>query len=110
MIAGASACPGPFKDWGAVPDAVAGDSRASGVLLHKDDGGGEAGLWICTPGRWRCRVDRDEFCHFLSGRCVYTSETGETIHAGADTTVYFPAGWAGECWVRETVRKVYMIR
>ena len=110
VISEASAFSGPFKDWGAVPNTVEGESRMSGVVLHKDEEGGEAGLWICTPGRWRCEVTRDEFCHFLSGHCVYAGDSGEVIRVSADTTIFFPAGWTGECRVSETVRKVYMIR
>ena len=30
-----------------------------------------------TPGKWSCHVTRDEFCHFLEGRCTYTHESGE---------------------------------
>jgi hypothetical protein len=54
-------------DWGPVAKP-AGDvvSYTSGRLLHRDeDGNNETGLWVCTPGLWRCEVERDEFCHFL---------------------------------------------
>jgi len=99
-------------DWG--PTAPAGEgaaSRTSGLLLHKGPGGSpEAGLWECTPGTWECRVTRDEFCHFLSGRCVYTDASGERTEIGAGDAAFFPAGWSGFCRVIETVRKVYMIR
>jgi len=53
---------------------------------------------------------RDEFCHFLSGRCTYTHESGEIIEIEPDTAAFFPAGWTGTCRIHETVRKVYMIR
>ncbi len=98
-------------DWGPVPTMIEGQSHTSGQLLHKGPGGlPEAGVWVCTPGRWRCEVERDEFCHFLSGRCTYTRSTGEVIEIEAGTTVWFAAGWEGVCEVRETVRKVYVIR
>jgi uncharacterized cupin superfamily protein len=55
-------------------------------------------------------VKSDEFCHFLEGNSVYTHDDGEVIEIKPDTLAFFPAGWKGICEVRETVRKVYMIR
>jgi uncharacterized cupin superfamily protein len=83
----------------------------SGVLLHKGSNGeNETGIWVCTPGFWNCHVTRDEFCHFLLGRCTYTHESGEVIEITPDTIAFFPQDWKGTCRVHETVRKVYMIR
>jgi uncharacterized cupin superfamily protein len=98
-------------DWGVVPTMIEGESRTSGVLLHKGPNGeSETGLWICTPGTWECHVMTDEFCHFLEGRCTYTHESGEVIEIEPETAAFFPAGWKGVCQVHETVRKVYMVR
>jgi hypothetical protein len=98
-------------DWGIVPTMIEGESRTSGVLLHKGPNGeSETGLWICTPGTWECHVTCDEFCHFLEGRCTYTHESGEVIEITPETAAFFPAGWKGTCQVHETVRKVYMVR
>ncbi|NIA68046.1 cupin domain-containing protein [Pelagibius litoralis] len=98
-------------DWGPIPTMIEGRSVTSGRLLHKGpEGSPESGIWVCTPGTWRCEVERDEFCHFLLGRCTYTHDNGEVIEIEPDTIAFFPAGWAGTCAVRETVRKVYMIR
>ncbi|MEJ8572034.1 cupin domain-containing protein [Microbaculum marinum] len=98
-------------DWGVIPTMIEGESRTSGVLLHKGpDGSPESGIWICTPGTWDCHVTRDELCHFLDGRCTYTHESGEVIEIEPDTAAFFPKDWKGTCRVHETVRKVYMIR
>lgn len=100
-------------DWGTIPPATPASepSRTRGILLYKGDGGSpESGLWECTPGSWECRVTRDEFCHFLAGRCVYTHESGERTGIHAGDAAFFPAGWNGRCDVIETVRKVYLIR
>ena len=32
-----------------------------------------------TPETWRCEVEREEFCQFLSGRCVYTADDGTRL-------------------------------
>lgn len=102
---------GDLKDWGVIPTMLEGESKTSGVLLHRNaDGSSECGIWVCTPGTWGCKVERDEFCHFLEGRCTYTSEDGEVIEIVPDTIAFFPSGWTGTCLVEETVRKVYMIR
>jgi len=98
-------------DWGEIPTMIEGQSRTSGRLLHKGaDGRSECGLWCCTPGTWACHVTRDEFCHFLEGRCTYTRDDGEVIEITPGTAAFFPEGWKGTCTVHETVRKLYMIR
>ncbi len=96
----------PQKDWGPL-----GTSHTSGTLLSRDpDGQAESGLWVCTPGLWDCHVTRAEYCHFLSGRCLYTHESGEEIEIEPDTVAFFPQDWRGTCRVEETVTKVYLIR
>jgi uncharacterized cupin superfamily protein len=98
-------------DWGVVPTMIEGASHTSGKLIHKGPAGeSECGLWVCTPGKWFCHVTRDEFCHFLEGRCTYVHESGEVIEITPDTAAFFPQDWKGECTVHETIRKVYMIR
>ncbi|MGI9316445.1 MAG: cupin domain-containing protein [bacterium] len=100
-----------FDDWGKIPDMISGESHTFGKLLHRNaDGSSETGIWNCTPGTWHCHVTSDEFCHFLSGRCIYTSDSGDTTEVAPGTIAFFPKGWRGTCAVSDTVRKVYMIR
>jgi uncharacterized cupin superfamily protein len=102
---------GPLKDWGAVPTMIEGQSTTAGILLYKGPGGrNETGIWTCSPGYWDCHVTSDEYCHFIAGRCTYTHESGEVIEIEPDTAAFFPKDWKGTCRVRETVRKIYMIR
>lgn len=103
---------GALLDWGPVPTPLGQPvSQMRGRLLHRDpDGTNESGVWECTPGRWRCEVDRHEFCHFMSGHSVYVSDHGERIEVLGGDAAWFPAGWKGECEVLETVRKTYFIR
>lgn len=97
-------------DWGAQPDAISGASQSSGRLVHKGPGNRpEIGIWVCTPGRWRLAIPRDEFCHFVAGRATYRSNAGEVIEITPGTAVLFPAGWAGECTVHETLRNTYYL-
>lgn len=100
-----------LQDWGEIPEMLEGQSRVAGVLLHKGaQGQSECGLWRCTPGKWRCYVTRDEFCHFLEGRCTYVHESGEVIEIRPGSSAFFGQGWKGTCTVHQTVKKVYMIR
>ncbi|HTQ70244.1 MAG TPA: cupin domain-containing protein [Acidocella sp.] len=99
-----------LKDWGPQPDVLAGQSRSSGRLLYKNpETGTESGIWVCTPGRWRLRIPRDEFCHFVAGRATYRSDEGEVIEALPGTAILFPKGWTGECSVLETIRNLYFL-
>jgi uncharacterized cupin superfamily protein len=46
---------GPLVDWGEIPTMIEGQSRTSGLLLHRNaDGSSECGIWECTPGYWNC--------------------------------------------------------
>jgi uncharacterized protein len=98
-------------DWGVIPTMLEGVSHTSGKLLYKGpEGHSECGIWRCTPGKWFCHVTRDEFCHFIAGRCTYVHESGEVIDITPDIAAFFPENWKGVCTVHETVTKVYMIR
>ncbi|ABF39295.1 protein of unknown function DUF861, cupin_3 [Candidatus Koribacter versatilis Ellin345] len=103
---------GPLADWGAVSTRIIGISEKYGIQMSRAVAPrrAETGIWSCTPGTWRCEVKSDEFCHFLAGNSLYTNDNGEQIEIVPDTLAFFPAGWKGICEVRETVRKVYMIR
>jgi len=110
-----------LADWGKQPDCMEGTSKSTGRLLYKRPdpavGGNspEAGLWVCTPGKWPLKIPRDEFCHFIAGRATYVRDAidgqeGEAIEVRPGTCVHFPAGWSGICTVHETIRNAYMLR
>lgn len=97
-------------DWGAQPDALDGASHSTGRLVHKGPNNQpESGIWVCTPGRWRLSIPRDELCLFVAGRATYRSDASEVIEVSPGTVVMFPAGWAGECTIHETIRNIYML-
>ena len=95
------------KDWGPIPTMIEGHSVTSGGCTRVERR--ERAASGCTPVTGTA-VTRDEFCHFLLGRCTYTHESGEVIEIKQDTIAFFPQGWKGTCRVHETIRKVYMIR
>jgi len=97
-------------DWGVQPDAIDGESKSRGVLLHKGpDNKPESGFWEVTEGTWRLSIPRDEFCHFIQGEAIYTSDCGDVIHVRSGSCVHFKAGWTGRCEVRSTLRNLYML-
>ncbi|WP_206040791.1 cupin domain-containing protein [Roseobacter ponti] len=99
-----------LADWGPQPDALSGASHSNGRLLFKGPGNSpECGIWVCTPGRWRIAVPRDEFCYFMQGRAQYRHDNGEVVDVSAGTAVVFRAGWTGEAEIFETTRNSYML-
>ncbi|MFY8098594.1 MAG: cupin domain-containing protein [Allorhizobium sp.] len=97
-------------DWGVQADAIEGSSASTGRLLFKGPNNQpETGIWVCTPGKWRLSIPRDEFCHFVKGSATYRSDDGEVIEVSPGTAVMFKAGWTGECTVHETMRNIYML-
>lgn len=100
-----------LEDWGPVSQPV-GDviSKLRGVTsTDTKSGEPDVGIWECSPGKWHRQIKTAEFCHFLSGRCTFTSESGQKIEIAAGDAVYFPANSLGVWDVHETVRKVYIL-
>ncbi|MEQ8262294.1 cupin domain-containing protein [Pseudohaliea sp.] len=101
-----------MTDWGdvAVPIGEPVSHECGVLLFRREDRSSEMGLWECTPGTWRCDVEKDEFCYFLSGEAVYRPDDGSEFVVREGIAAAFPAGWKGTCEVKQTVRKVYMVR
>lgn len=70
---------------------------------------GNAGIWECTPGRFRRQVPQAEYSHFISGKGSFTSDAGSRVEFSAGDAIYFPANTEGEWNITETVRKAYLI-
>ena len=76
-------------------------------IEHAD--GVAAGVWECTPGRWRRQIAQQEFCHFISGRCTFTPDGGAPIQINPGDALLFPANTFGIWDIEETVRKTYVL-
>ncbi len=101
-------------DWGPQGDALEAPggllSHSSGRLLFKTPvRRPECGLWVCTPGRWKLSVPRDEFLWVTAGRASYRGAGGEGLSVAPGQAVLFPAGWSGEARVEETLRVTYIL-
>lgn len=70
---------------------------------------GDAGIWECTPGRFRRQVPQAEYSYFIAGHGSFTADGGEPVEFGAGDAIYFPANSEGEWDIRETVRKAFVI-
>ncbi|MBK5410983.1 cupin domain-containing protein [Pseudomonas sp. TH34] len=81
---------------------------ASTLSVERSDGV-ETGIWECTPGRWRRQIKAQEFCHFIQGRCTFTSDNGEMLHIEAGDALMLPANSTGIWDIQETVRKTYVL-
>ena len=79
------------------------------VAGHREIPVGGAGLWECTPGRFRRQIAEAEYSYILSGRGSFTPDGGHAIEFGAGDALYFAANTEGEWELLETVRKVYVI-
>ena len=89
---------------------ISGDPKFRTWNVEDVDGALYAGIWECTPGKWRIEYDEWEFCHIVSGVSVITQdgEEGKRVAAG-DSFVLRP-GFKGSWEVIETTRKEYVIR
>ncbi len=83
-------------------------AHVASASFEREDGV-EAGVWECTPGRWRRQITQQEFCHFIQGRCTFTPDGGEPLLIQAGDALMFPANTTGVWDVQETVRKSYVL-
>lgn len=74
-------------------------------IWQSADGVISAGLWECTPGRFRTVFAGGEFVSIISGRLTVIEEGGPTTQLGPGDAMTFPAGWSGEWRIEETLRK-----
>ena len=70
---------------------------------------GSAGIWECTPGRFRRQVPQAEYSYFIVGEGSFTPDGGEAVEFRAGDAIYFAADTQGEWNIRKTVRKAYLI-
>lgn len=70
---------------------------------------GNAGIWECSPGRFRRQVPQAEFSYIIAGSGSFTPDGGETVAFGAGDSLWFAPDTQGEWDIRETVRKAYLI-
>jgi uncharacterized cupin superfamily protein len=86
-----------------------GQTEASFRLWARDDF--KTGIWEVTPGEFKStRPGYDEICQILSGSGTITEADGSSFDIGPGTLFVTPAGWKGHWTIRETVRKMWVIK
>lgn len=98
-----------LEDWGLLEEATGPEMHTSGLTLWKDEVGSETGIWQCTPGPSRWKLETNELVHVLSGDMTVTADGTEPFEVGPGDVIMFPKGWEGTWHIHKTVRKVYAI-
>jgi uncharacterized protein len=80
------------------------------MLLRSPDWLQSIVVWECTPGRFNWHYNKDEVLFVISGHATLTSTNGDERDFGPGDTVFFPAGVSCTWLVRDTIRKVAILR
>ncbi|RJL12328.1 cupin domain-containing protein [Paracoccus siganidrum] len=91
---------------GAPTSAQVATTRTAG---HADTPAGGAGIWECTPGRFRRQVAPAEYSYIIEGEGSFTPDGGQPVAFRAGDAMFFAAGTQGEWDIRTTLRKAYLI-
>lgn len=79
------------------------------IAGHTDIPAGGAGIWECTPGRFRRQVAPAEYSYFIAGEGSFTPDGGPPVAFRAGDAMYFAPDTQGEWEILTTVRKAYLI-
>jgi uncharacterized cupin superfamily protein len=98
----------PLEHWGAPSRIVAGRPDTRGLnAFSSAHGAFSAGIWECSPGKWRVHYAEDELSVLLSGRLVVTDSAGAQRTFAAGDAFVVPAGFVGTVEIVETVRRIF---
>lgn len=67
------------------------------------------GIWECEPGKVRIDYAEWEFCHFIEGEAILTSDEGRSWTLKAGDGFIIPPGFRGTWETVKKVRKHYVI-
>lgn len=79
------------------------------IAAHQEVDGSGAGIWECTPGKFRRQVPEAEFSYIIEGEGTFTPDEGDVVKFCAGDSLYFSPNTQGEWHIRQTVRKAYFI-
>ncbi|MGH6718923.1 MAG: cupin domain-containing protein, partial [Alphaproteobacteria bacterium] len=85
-----------LEHWGAPSRVVAGRPDTRGLTAFSSAHGAfSAGVWECSPGKWRVHYTEDELSVLISGRMVVTDAAGAQRTFAAGDAFVVPAGFLG---------------
>ena len=71
-----------LEDTGVHPQALEGTAPSTAWLeVFSDDEGRDAGIWQCSPGKYRLERASDELCYILQGHWKYLRLYDVNAHA-----------------------------
>lgn len=88
---------------------IAGDPVFTTWNIEERDGL-YAGVWRCTPGKWRISYNEWEYCRILDGRSVIEGEDGTRLSVGPGDGFVLRPGFVGTWEVLEETVKEYVVR
>lgn len=65
------------------------------------------GIWMCTPGRFKCTEKGDELQTVLQGKLILIDDAGNEQHLGPGDSVFTEKGQVVTWCIVETVKKVF---
>lgn len=68
-----------------------------------------AGIYECTPGKWKIRYTEDEFCTLVEGIVRLTNDKGEMQEFRAPASFLIPAGFSGTWEAIGKIRKFFVL-
>ena len=68
-----------------------------------------AGIYECTPGKWKVSYAEDEFCTLIEGHLRMTSDKGEAQEFKAPDSFLIPSGFSGAWEPLSHLRKFFVI-
>ncbi|PEG62823.1 cupin domain-containing protein [Mycolicibacterium boenickei] len=90
------------------PTSVSGQLESSLELWG--DAVTDTGVWECGPGEFTAdRSGATEVCHIISGSGRVVGEDGTSADIGPGTLLVLPRGWRGTWFVKEAIRKTYVM-
>jgi len=100
----------PPAEMGRPDNIVAGNPETLLQNYYTDQGNQFfAGVWECTPGKWRVSYAEEEFCAILEGKAILTDAAGNSETVKTGDAFVIPKGFAGTWETVQKVRKWYVI-
>ena len=105
--------PPPLEPWPDLEDegdvVLSGDPSQSGRVDWGDaETGPAAGVWSCTPGRFRSHYTYSELCTILDGEVTIETDDGTSHRFGPGDGFFVPQGETVTWHIHSTITKSFM--